>query len=219
LKKKTKKMPPKNPKMTDVTSPGKTAPSASSRPIVVTNRSVLASDPMIVEAKPTPGSDASSDVMMHRTAKTIEPMAADAQVAVVGNAPLAETALVQMTAPETITPPEPVQEEPKTLTPPAAAPAPEEPLRDAEAAASAAESEAVAAEEARQQKLEELVETRAYAVPINAVQRKRSRMFIAAMCILAVVLALVLVDAVLDANIIKLPNGIPHTHFFSGTNS
>jgi hypothetical protein len=61
--------------------------------------------------------------------------------------------------------------------------------------------------------LEQLIESKQYAVPINAVGRKRSRMFVAAMCILALALAVVLLDALLDVGVLKV--GIPHTHLFS----
>jgi anti-sigma28 factor (negative regulator of flagellin synthesis) len=203
--KKTKKMPPKDTKISDVASPGKTAPSMSSRPIVVTNRSVLATDPMIVDASKAAAPD---DViaMTRRTAKTIEPVSADAQPVAAGPA----KAALPILAPAEVAEPTPPVEPAKPMV---TARKEETAASDAQSKAADAETEAV--EDARVQKLEGLVASGTYAVPINAIQRKRSRMFVATMCLLALVLAVLLLDALLDVGVVSLPSIIPHTHLFS----
>jgi len=244
-------MPPKNPKITDVASPGKTAPSASGRPIIVTNRPVLPHDPMIADpAKETAPTD---PALVRRSAKVIAPVSPD--MAAASPMPQPETpstddmqALVAATLPvdkpapvapaqasEVSTPATgpaaqtgivPAEQEPSAPAPQAAsAPRPDKAseLRDVEAEnvsaedeTAAAQAEADAAQTARAQELEQIIESGVYAVPINAVQRKRSRMFIAAMCVVAALLGLVLADAVLDANLVHPPFAVPHTHLFSG---
>jgi hypothetical protein len=76
-------------------------------------------------------------------------------------------------------------------------------------------AQAAAAEEARRKELEQLIEAGAYAVPINAVQRKRSQAFVVAMIILSIILALALLDAALDSGMLKLSFNVPHTHFLT----
>ncbi len=73
-----------------------------------------------------------------------------------------------------------------------------------------ADAEAEAAKAAREAELEKLIESGKYAVPINAVQRKRSRMYVTLLCLLALVLAAVL----LDAGVLKIHGIKPLTHFF-----
>lgn len=211
-------MPPKSTKITDVASPGKTAPSASSRPIVVTNRSLIANDPMIAGAakEETASGEATTAPVINRTAKTIAPVSADMQSP---EAPVSELALEPMATKNSASTETLTAEVASQDSKPAASDSEDEsqaPVhRDDEADLAAAESQAEAAQNAREQELDQLIESRKYAVPINAVQRKRSRVFVATMCLLALLLALLLVDAVLDVGLFKLPVSVPHTHLFS----
>lgn len=70
----------KSTKIIDVKSPGKVAPETSSRPIVVTNRPVLASDPMVVAGASDGRSPdvAGPPVVTGRSAKVIRPISAEA---------------------------------------------------------------------------------------------------------------------------------------------
>jgi hypothetical protein len=232
--KKTKKMPPKDPNITDVSRPGKTAPSASARPLLVTNRPVLANDPMIVDGA-KPAEPTAVTAMTHRAGRTIEPVtpseqSAEAQPAGEVSKPLTDAPElpIDVKDPEPSTPaaskleppvvssqPEPAKPNPKPFD----SPAPSVDTITTDDAESTDEdvtvSQAQAAEDLRLQELEKLVDSGTYQVPINALQRKRSRMFVAAMCIVALVLALLLLDALLDANLINLPVNVPHTDFFS----
>jgi hypothetical protein len=240
-KTKKKKMPQKSPTIADVASPGKTAPSANSRPIIVTNHTMLAGDPMLrgnaTDTEPQPAA------IVNRTARTIAPLDGDVSGDVLIPGDPEKTAQKETSA-ETLLPadkPEPALQPkvsaeqstpaglpetpktPETLVAPIASPETEEPKtdaddtspRDAEAETNEAEAKALAEAEARQQELESLIQQGTYAVPINAVQRQRSRAFVAIMCVLAVLLAVVLLDALLDANIINLSFNVPHTHILS----
>lgn len=70
-------------------------------------------------------------------------------------------------------------------------------------------------DEKRQKQLQELVDSKKYYVPINAVARKRSIKVSLGLTFLVLLLSLVLVDLMLDSGIILLVQKIPHTHFFS----
>jgi hypothetical protein len=228
-KTKTKKMAIKPTRITDVASPGKTPAPATSRPIVVTNHTTMAGDPMINEASVEKPAESLTAPIVSRTAKTIAPVSPDMQ-------PQESTSVLQ-----------PLQQQNPAATPdqgsadavpvpPTEAPAPIEESVPKEAASSmsdvapssdimverdeaadeVAEASKLSAEEvARQQKLEQLIEERTYAVPINAVRRHRSHVFVAAMCIFALLLAVVLLDMVLDTGLLKPPFDVPHTHIFS----
>lgn len=67
----------------------------------------------------------------------------------------------------------------------------------------------------RERELEALIDSRQFNVPINAVARKRSIKVSAVLTVLVFLLALVLIDLMLDTGIILLVQKIPHTHFFT----
>jgi len=235
--KRKKRMAPDDKKIADVASPGKTMPSASGRPLLVTNRPVL-TDPMVVATPGAtvelPSGELPSAPIVNRTAKTISPVteegqaasrqAADSANATEASAPEEPTAGVSLEAtPEETKPAKIVSTEEasaeKTVRDTASRVAQEradDVARDSEAEAVATETKEDAAEIARTAELERLIETGTYAVPINALQRKRSRTFVVSMCVLSVVLLLALADAALDANILNISVSVPHTHFFSG---
>jgi hypothetical protein len=228
LKPKHKKhMPPKDEKITDVSRPGKTMPSASGRPLIVTNRPVLA-DPMVVAAAGASAGDSTDETstgetptapVIKRTARTIVPVNADAPAERPDSKPDGEPEPAAASA-DTAAKPATTDGEasqPKTTQEPSASRTTVASMqRDSGAEASAEAAREQAEQDARAQELERLIETGAYIVPINAVQRKRSRMFVAVMCILALLLLVALADAALDANLFDTPVTVPHTHFFSG---
>ena len=193
----------KTSKIDDVKGPGKSAPSASGRPIVVTNRPMLANDPMMVENDDTPPAEKAKPAEpISRTAKTLKPV----DETLKAPAPEVKPTDSADTAAEAA--PEPATDEPAETTVEDAGE-----NRDADAAASAADAEAEAAKLARETELEQLITSGKYAVPINAVQKKRSHMYTVLLCVVALILVVVLADAALDAGLIKL-SGVPHTHFF-----
>jgi len=221
----------KSTKIDDVKRPGKTLPSASGRPILVSNQPTMPNDPMMAPASGEPSEGPDTGVMTHST-KAIQPIdpalskpAEEQPAEVKADAP----------APEAKASPEPKPEE----TPKAAEPAADAPIEEAksapaadpdapaakplpasghedEGAMSEAELAAAEAKAKREAEIEEMIASGKYAVPINSVRRKRSHVYAAMLCVVALVLALVLVDALADMGTLKLPSSIPHTHFFSG---
>lgn len=75
-------------------------------------------------------------------------------------------------------------------------------------------AEAAAAEK-RQKELEALIDSKQFYVPINAVARKRSIKYSSVMTVAVFLLAIVLIDLMLDTGMILLVQKIPHTHFFT----
>lgn len=209
---------PKAAKIDDVKRPEKVTPSATGRPIIVTNHPVLTNDPMMApaasEEKPA---DTSGEVLSH-TGKTIAPLESAPKVAEeAGQATEASKAA-----------PEPVSEEKSTepkLDPSAHEAAPSlpaenadknnDPDRDPDAAQTAEEAAAAEAKAKRDAELEETIASGKYAVPINAVQRHRSQVTMLLLCMLALVLLLALADAVADIGLVNTPSSVPHTHLFS----
>lgn len=78
-------------------------------------------------------------------------------------------------------------------------------------------AEAAAAEK-RQHELESLIDSKQFYVPINAVAQKKSIKVSWVMTVLVFLLAVVLIDLMLDSGTILLVQKIPHTHFFSSNN-
>lgn len=75
--------------------------------------------------------------------------------------------------------------------------------------------EAAAALAKHDNEVENLISSHEYYVPINAVARKRSIRASVLLTLLVVLLAVTLVDLMLDSGMILLVQKIPHTHFFS----
>jgi len=244
-------------KIDDVKRPGKAAPLPTSRPIVVTNRPMLANDPMVVSLAQGE-SDEKPKVATVRTARVIKPLSstltAERSASEANAAATPETLTeeereaVSDRAVESDVSPEGSKKADLTpdssvVTPAEPAPAPKTPVtksmqsgqstnsqetlnqsdmqlqRDSEAALTAEEIAAAETQAKRDLELEQLIASGRYHVPINAVQRRRSQMHIVLLSALGLLLALVLVDAVVDAGFIKPPSSIPHTHFFSTTPS
>jgi len=81
----------------------------------------------------------------------------------------------------------------------------------------AVEEAAKAAE--REQEIEDYIDKRQFFVPINSVARKRSVKVSAGLTVLVLLLAVVLIDLMLDSGVILLVQKIPHTHFFTVPNT
>jgi hypothetical protein len=214
-------------KIDDVKRPEKVTPAASSRPLIVTNRPILPSDPMVVPTDQVEATKPAEPVT--RTAKTVEP--ASGAEPVIPTAPETRSPVVSDEAKKTDQPvaviTEPAQPGPvpdsraataasdESTQVPLPGAAEEEPRRDAEAEVLAEETAAQEAKTVREQELEQLIASGKYHAPINALQRKRSRMYTAALLLLAVALAALLLDTALDAGLVKTSVKVPHTHFFS----
>lgn len=234
----------------DVKQPGEALPSATSRPILVSDHTdAPAADPMLASSgSGTDGREESSAPLTH-TAKTIVPLTAPTVTSAAHVVP-AQKLPADVPAPEPpadadqpgralsetepTSGPEPaVETSAATVTPPTSAPTavggPTQTSsgddtadtnetaksRDPEAAISAEEAAVAEAKVRRQQELEDIVVSGKYTVPVDAVQRRRSRMHIILLCILAVLLLLALLDVAFDMGLVSVPRSVPHTHFFS----
>lgn len=244
------------PKVFDVAHPGKGTPSATSRPVIVTNRPIL-QDPMVsnsgesvpgapklspaavkVTIKPlsdTDEADKSEKPAKDEKDKTIAELAAEKSVE-----KLAEAAIKDKEKPErheTDTKEEEASsddkdeasdeksEEPESDSS-AAAPENDDKDKPAEAKTDAEElpvedtkeAKETAELEAEAKKLEAinaLVESRQYVLPINAVERHRSKVVSLFGLVLIVVLGLLLIDLMLDVGFIHIKGVHSLTHFFS----
>jgi hypothetical protein len=222
-------------KVMDVVTPGRGAPSSSSRPIVVANRSILGNDPMVVGAPevaegaadaaaagattdaPSGGSQTANEqpTIVHQ-GKTIAPLHTSVEETTEPTAageaePAAEAAEPVAAAPE--------EAGTSSTTTTDSEPAADDEDNEAKAEAGgenvdAAQKTAEEADAKRRQELEELVRKGTYNLPINAVHRKRSRALLVALLVL-IVLAVVALDLLLDTGFIHL-QGVPHTNFLQG---
>lgn len=207
----------------DVAHPGKSAPSQTSKPVIITNRTIL-KDPMMVETS----DDKPSEKSVKSTAPTLTPAAAKAALDEPTEAPVQAEAPAE-SAPEPAPKPKPVPEpEPEAK----AKPEPEKPEKAEEPEAPAEETpveaentgpveDAAAAEAAEKAAAEhdatvqKLVDSKQYYLPINSVEKRRSRRFVLLGVLVAILLALAWVDIALDAGLLHINNVQPLTHFFS----
>jgi hypothetical protein len=225
---------PKTQKFDDVKQPNKVTPSATARPIIVGNHAMLAKDPMMAPTGDTQPADSgepatpSAAGMTHE--KTIAPISIisvksdedkgekpeEPKEAEAGTKPDPEEKSAEPTRTD---PPEPTEaasdpESKPESQEPESGTKPDEP-RDPEAETTSEEAAVAEAKAKREQELEDIVTSGKYAVPIDAVQRRRSRIATTMLVVLAVLLAIVLVDAILDVGILHVSSSVPHTHFFS----
>jgi hypothetical protein len=204
-------------KIADIKGPNKVVPSATARPIIVGNGPALTNDPMMTPGGPEKKDEVPTETLSH-TAKVLVPV----------STPPAQESETAEAAPETSETPEapPAESDSSEPTPETESDAAETPTvaikeesteedLDPEATKTAAEAVAAEAKAKREAELEAIIESGKYAVPINAVQRKRSRITTILLCVLAVVLLVALLDVVADVGVVKLPSSVPHTHFFS----
>jgi hypothetical protein len=223
----------KSPRLDDVKHPDRVTPSATSRPIIVTDHSMVAKDPMMAPTANTQPSEADEGTpvgssMTHE--RTIQPISVistaseEGKKDVTPGAPKGseseldkgtelepKSAEAAVTGPEITTP----APEPKTESERPDVSSRADELRDPDAELTAEEAATAEAKVKREQELEDMIASGKYAVPINAVQRRRSRAATALLFVLAAVLALVLLDAIVDVGIVHVPSSVPHTHLFS----
>jgi hypothetical protein len=222
--------------ISDVAHPGKSAPSDTSKAVIVNNRPILR-DPMMAEE--------SAPAVEHT--KNIADLAKEALARRQSAPKLAPTS-----EPETESesesepaPAKPKPEKPKAElklepTPPESEPkepkkADDKPAKDSEDAQAdeAAESETDPETETdsdskpapdpegdaenikREAALEELVDGKKYFLPINSVERRRSKRIVIGGVLLSLILIVAWVDIALDASLIQLGGLKSVTHFFS----
>lgn len=209
----------------DVAQPGKTPPSDNSRAII-THRTLM-KDPMVVaEDQPdeTEGAQPASQAVPKTAVggeRKLQPL----------NETIAEAPASETPPAADETPKDQAQAEASTDTGPEAEKDSGTESSDAginqdtDTGSSTGSSdkpvpgELEAAEIARQEQhdteMQKLVDSKKYFLPVNAVERRRSKRFIALGILLSLFLAAAWLDIALDANLVKI-NGIePVTHFFS----
>jgi len=223
-------------KVMDVKAPGKSAPAASGRPIIVTNHPVLTNDPMVTSGE-TPADDVKTDTapVVH-TAKVIKPLSEDTEASVPqdseadtepsmpeienesGNkkirlAPL-KAGADQAANPESDTtsptPPTDEAEHADQFDDETA----EDTTGDVDGEKAAAENAAEEARNAREAELEQLIASGKYALPIKAAKQGSKFFRNLLIVLLVLVLAAAVVDALLDAGIISIGNFKAPTNFF-----
>lgn len=191
----------KDSKVFDVAKPGKTTPSTTSRPIIVTNHQLL-QDPMVVDEQTstdTPGEPAQPTTGKVLTGKLkIEPIS----------------------KPEDLKPAE--DPEPEAATDPE--PDTDDTIEDQDDAvgrdtikkASSDEQELIDKKAAEHQaNLDKVALAKTYYLPINQVERRRSKHIAAAGILLIILLGVAWGDVALDAGLVSIPGLKAPTHFFS----
>lgn len=193
--------------ISDVARPGNSAASATSRQVIVPNRPIL-KDPMMLDNS---GQGATEETTLP-TKISMEPLAKQA-------APLTPTA-VQETSPDTPEDAKPDATPIATLGKTDDVPEPVvdeiiDPVVDNPLNPDVDVDNAIAAEVAREADVAKLVESGKYYLPINTVEKRRAKRFVA----LGIVLILLLVAAwgvvALDAGLIVVDGVKSPTHFFS----
>lgn len=226
-------------KVFDVARPGKSAPSTSSKPILITNRPVL-KDPMMVSENDPKPDDAPKP--LHTTSHLkIEPVhhedSSEKLNVKTTDEPKPEPTLAEEAATSTS---ESAQADPPPATEAATEPSelakPEsesEPEADAVAAddnqatdptnqtktrdgTKEAEADIIAQKELeRAAELQKLADSHKYYLPINQVEKRRNRRAVWLGVFIIVLLGLAWADVALDAGLVTIPGVKAPTHFFS----
>jgi hypothetical protein len=218
---------PANKKIVDVEQPNTSAPSSTSKPVLVTNRPII-QDPMVKES---PDEGTTIKVTTGSTKIKLQPLTEPAVKPVDDSSKTAEssTSAESEKKPEPPTPPAPnaateaVPAAPQESEKPAQAETSAENATDEEdksggdQAAEVANQEAAA--EAEQTKhdesMQKLIDGKQYFLPINSVEKRRTKRFVMLGVVLALLLAVAWVDVALDAGLVQFGNLKPVTHFFS----
>lgn len=191
----------------DVAEPGKSKPSSTSKPVLVTNRPLM-KDPMVVEEngseeKPV---ESSETLAGKGSSKTIKPL---------DSSPKSE----QPEEAKDKTEPAETQSEPEAEKPKKAEDAEQSKSDNSKKDDSKSPSENEDVEAARKAEhdanLQKIVDAKTYYLPINAVEKRKTKRFVIAGLLLSIVLILAWIDIALDAGLIQLGGLESVTHFFS----
>ncbi len=211
------KKPTHQPKLADVTHPGHSAPSPNSRSVIVSHRPIMR-DPMM--SANLPGLSKSEEEIDTTTLPTATASVSRVSGGVVQ--PLSNNATDSSPIAPEINQDDakPKASEPSSTT---AKKDDEQPQSTSSSEANLGtkdaqtEAELAAAEDAeteRQAKLQSMIESKQFFLPINTVEKQRTKQFVAAGSLLSVLLIVVWADIALDAGLIKLGNLHALTHFF-----
>ena len=217
-KKPTKKTAPIN----DVEEPGKSAASPTSKPVLVTNRPIM-KDPMVVtdEAKNETSEDQANATKSIKGSSNnkVEPLSTSTESqdnqTEPNNKSEAETqsqeaAKKQLTESDNNSESkssDSAVEESKVTNPTTDKKSSKTPGEEEEAEASRKAE--------RDANLQKIVDNKTYFLPINAVEKRKTKRIIVLGIVLSLVLAVAWVDVALDAGLIEIGGVKPVTHFFS----
>lgn len=209
----------------DVARPGKSAPSGNSKSVIVGNRPLL-KDPMVVSPTTAPLLE---NEMPDKTAELIKPVLPPGPEPESKQEPKPKK-IVEPTPNKTVAPddddkavPDTPADDDKAVPPPDV----DKPELAEEADTSADETgqppkgsaEQLAAEAATQTEhqaaIAKLSDSKQYYLPINTVEKRRSRRFVAIGIILSLLLIVAWADIALDAGLIHVGGLKALTHFFS----
>lgn len=196
-------------KVMDVSKPGSTAPDASSKPVIVGHKPMVA-DPMVsrkgnAESEPKP---------LAQTGKKLEPISADMKVTEKkegqpkkAEAPKTEPEVTPSEKPE-ITEPKP--EVPETKPEEAKSPEPEETeeKKPKDDKAKEEEEKKLAAEAEAAAKVQELIDSKKYFVKIDDSNTRSIKTFVMTVLIVVLVGTMAL-TALIDAEVLDLGIGLP----------
>ncbi len=203
---------PSKKSISDIDAPGKTVPPKTSKSVIVTNRPIL-QDPMVVDEPKADNPPAAKKTTIAHTAETIKPAKSKEELKQDNSS---ETPVEAPAAPDESEPPE---KPPSTDSKAEAEETSEKPPNSSKSPKEAVQETPPKKDDQAQAKqnavIERLVNSKKYELPINAVEKRKTKQFVVLGIFLAILLVVVWVDVALDAGLIKL-NGIkPITHFFS----
>jgi hypothetical protein len=229
----------------DVTEPGKSAPSPSAKPIIVTNRPVLKQDPMMVPDGEVSSGEPPKPISRVAKSISIKPLTSDVGAASAPSVPKADDEALETPPPKAekipsedtkkpdIKPPEPIQpDEPATASPPEE-PKPQpasdtvEPPQDEKSegetdgqlapnkALEDAKKKEEEAKVARAAEQEKIIESKKYFLLINSAEKRRANLRAVLLLVVVILATLAWLDLSLDAGILKINGLHPVTHLFS----
>lgn len=204
----------------DVAHPGKTAPSATSRPVIVTNRPIL-KDPMMADN--TAEEPDTSTAPKTGKAK-LEPLQEPSDVSDKKTPEeMADEPAEAASSPKTKEPAETDDDQPSTENDETeetddesvAQPSDDEESKDvAEQTAEEIDASEIEAQAKHDAAIEKLVDSKQYFLPINSVEKRRTKRFAIVALLLVIIVVVVWIDIALDAGLIKLGGVQPVTDFF-----
>ena len=216
-------------KVFDVANPGKAAPSATSRPVMVANRPIM-QDSMVSSADAPVAEPAAKPASRPVVSKIVlKPLSDEPAPVEADDVPAQTSAAKKSPEPASLNDvPEPVTEEEEEevegveygaetsgpVSPEPRQAAAGEPALDGQLRADD-ETAALEAAAKKQEAIETLVENHKYVLPIDSAERRRSRIVSILGVLLIVILGLLLLDLMLDAGFISIPGVEPVTSFFS----
>lgn len=174
--------------------------------------------PVADESKPAPVPEMPETAAVEtkaETAATEEPPAEQAAVEEPATPEEKPEESSQAETPAATPPAEKAPETPLETPKPSEAPSPENKSQAAIPDAQKIEETEAAKKAQHEEEIEKLTESKEYYLPINTVEKRKSRRFVSLGVLLSLLLIIAWGDVALDSGLVGASYGIPHTHFFS----